>query len=378
MSATESKASLRTGTKDRLQSLDTLRGFDMAMLLGGGGIIVALANLTGWNWLEVLGTQAHHHVEWEGFRFYDMIFPLFMFISGVAIPYAVNSKVEKGVAKSLLLKKIFIRLLALIGFGIIYNGATESGFTNLRYVSVLSQIGFGYFFAALISLYSKSVKGPAYWLLGIMAGVAALQLFVPVPGFGAGTFEPASTINAWLDQRLVPGKLYDGSFDPEGVLCIVSAVSVTLMGTLAGHVIRNGSQSPTKKALYIFIAGVVALALAYGLKPVYPVIKKMWTVTYVLMAGGYSALLLSLFYYVIDVKGSKRWTLFFRVFGMNSITIYMGTRIIDFHGISSFFLNWTSIHINEQWGALFIAIGVVVLEWALLLYLYRNKIFLRV
>jgi len=378
MSEKNAAAPLRTGTKERLLSLDTLRGFDMAMLVGGGGIIVALANLTGWNWMEVLATQAHRHVEWEGFRFYDMIFPLFMFISGVAIPYAINSKLEKGVAKSLLLKKIFIRLLALIALGIIYNGATSRGFTNVRYVGVLAQIGFGYFFAALISLYSKSIKGSLYWMLGIMAGIAALQLFFPVPGFGAGTFEPATTINAWLDQHLIPGSIHDNVFDPEGVLCIVSAISVTLMGTLAGYVIRSWNQTPSKKALYIALAGVVALALAYGLKPVYPVIKKMWTVTYVLMAGGYSALLLSLFYYVIDVKGSKNWTLFFRVFGMNSITIYMGARIIDFHDISRFFLNWTSIHINEQWGALFIAIGVLVLQWGMLLFLYRRKIFLRV
>lgn len=378
MEATETTKSTRTGTKERLLSLDTLRGFDMAMLVGGGGIIVALANLTGWNWMEVLATQTHHHVEWEGFHFYDMIFPLFMFISGVAIPYAINSKLEKGVAKSLLLKKIFIRLLVLIAFGIIYNGASSRGFTNLRYASVLSQIGFGYFFAALISIYSKSIKGSVYWMLGIMAGIAMLQLFVPVPGFGAGTFEPATTINAWLDQHLIPGRLNDDVFDPEGILCIVSAISVTLMGTLAGYVIRSWNQTPAKKALYIALAGVLALALAFGLRPVYPVIKKMWTVTYVLMAGGYSALLLSLFYYVIDVKGSKNWTLFFRVFGMNSITIYMGARIIDFHDISRFFLNWTSIHINEQWGALFIAIGVLLLQWGMLLFLYRRKIFLRV
>ena len=113
MSVTETKSPKRTETKERLLSLDTLRGFDMAMLLGGGAIIIALAELTGWNWMEALATQ-QHHVEWEGFRFYDLIFPLFMFISGVAIPYAINSKVEKGVAKSALLKKIFIRLLALI------------------------------------------------------------------------------------------------------------------------------------------------------------------------------------------------------------------------------------------------------------------------
>jgi predicted acyltransferase len=210
MPETKTPQFLRTAPKERLISLDTLRGFDMAMLLGIGGILIALAELTGWGWMEALATQ-QHHVEWEGFRFYDLIFPLFMFISGVAIPYAINSKIEKGVARSLLLRKIFIRLLALIGLGLLYNGALSRGFTNLRYASVLAQIGFGYFFAALICLYTRSMRARIFWLLGIMGAVAVLQLFVPVPGYGAGTFEAGTSINAWLDQRLIPGRLYGGS-----------------------------------------------------------------------------------------------------------------------------------------------------------------------
>ncbi len=371
------KDSLRTQTKERLQSLDTLRGFDMVMLMGGGWIIITLAQATGWSWLEALAVQ-QEHVDWKGFRFYDLIFPLFMFISGVAIPLAIKSKLEKGVAKLLLLKKILIRLVALVALGILYNGATESGFVNMRVASVLAQIGFGYFFAALITLYSKSIKGNIFWLLGILAGVASLQLFVPVPGYGAGTFEPASTINAWLDQKLLPGRLYDKVFDPEGILCIISAVSITLLGTLGGFLIRSKSPKPSKKALYIAAAGVVMSAIAIGISPFYPIIKKMWTVPYVLLAAGISAMLLSLFYFIIDVKGSKRWTLFFRVFGMNSITIYMASRIIDFGNISHFFLNWFSIHVSENWGAVFIATGALMLEWALLYFLYKKGIFLRV
>lgn len=377
MPANKTKSPIRTQTKERLLSLDTLRGFDMAMLLGIGAIIIALAELTGWGWLETMATQ-QHHVEWEGFRFYDLIFPLFMFISGVAIPYAISSKVERGVAKSKLLKKIFYRLLALIALGILYNGATQRGFSNPRYVSVLSQIGFGYFFAALIFLYSRNIRGPIFWLLGIMGGVAILQLFVPVPGYGAGTFESASTINAWLDQRLIPGRLHGKVFDPEGVLCIVSAITITLMGGLSGYLLRKPGKASAKRALYIALAGAGAIALAQLLSPYYPIIKKMWTVSYVLKAAGVSALMLALFYYVIDVKGSKNWTLFFRVFGMNSITIYMGARIIDFWDISRFFLGWTSVHFSEKWGALFLAIGVLVIEWALLYFLYKRKIFLRV
>ena len=150
------------------------------------------------------------------------------------------------------------------------------------------------------------------------------------------------------------------------------------MGALAGYIIRSGKSAPSKKALYITLAGVGAIAISLALSPFYPIIKKMWTVSYVLMAAGVSALLLALFYYVIDVRGSNNWTLFFGVFGTNSITIYMGSRIIDFHDISHFFLNWTSVHINEQWGTLFIDIGVLVLQWGLMLFLYKKKIFLRV
>ena len=136
-------------TKERLNSLDTLRGFDMLWIIGGGALIEALAKVTEWNWMEALANQMHH-VSWEGFRFFDLIFPLFMFISGVAIPFALTSRLEKGTSKTSLHKKVFIRMILLILLGFIYNGALKNGFSNMRYPSVLSQIGIAYFFAALI------------------------------------------------------------------------------------------------------------------------------------------------------------------------------------------------------------------------------------
>jgi predicted acyltransferase len=377
MEATKLRGAPRTTAKERLQSLDTLRGFDMAMLVGGCGIIIALADATGWGWMETLEKQMHH-VSWEGFRFYDLIFPLFMFISGVAIPYAINSKIERGVARSLLFRKILIRLVALVVFGLLYNGALRKGFTDLRYASVLAQIGFGYFFAALIFLYTRHFKRVVFWLLGIMAGVAVLQLFVPVPEYGAGTFEKATSINAWLDRMLIPGKLHNGMFDPEGVLCIVSAVTVTLLGGVAGYVLRSVQITMQKKALFIALGGAFLVVLALALSPVYPIIKRMWTVPYVMLSGGISAMMLALFYFFIDIKGYKSWTLFFRVFGMNSITIYMANKILDFESISAFFLGWTSVHFSEKWGAVLIACGILTLQWALLYFLYKRKIFLRV
>ena len=196
---------LNSDTKERLFSLDTLRGFDMLWIIGGGSLLGALAKATGWGWVEVLAEQMHH-VPWEGFRFEDLIFPLFMFISGVAIPFALISKLEKGVGKPELLKKVFKRMVLLVIFGLIYNGALKNGFSDLRYLSVLSQIGIGYFFASVIVLYTKSIKARIFWLIGIMAGITILQLFTPVPGFGAGVITPEGSINAWIDQTFLPGK----------------------------------------------------------------------------------------------------------------------------------------------------------------------------
>ena len=211
-----------------------------------------------------------------------------------------------------------------------------------------------------------------------MLAVTSLQLFVPVPGYGPGAFEEAGTINAWLDQLLLPGRLHYEVYDPEGILCMVSAVAVTLMGGLAGYVIRSSPFSMRKKALWVAGGGLAALVLALALSPFYPVIKKIWTVSYVLLSGGISTILLSMFYFVSDILKIRKWTPFFVVFGMNAITIYLGDRILDFGSISGFFLGWTRIHINELWGEVFVAIGILTLQSALLYFLYRKRIILRV
>lgn len=355
----------------RLLSLDTLRGLDMALLVGVEKILERFTEATDWKWVEILEGQ-FHHVKWEGFRFYDLIFPLFMFISGVAIPYAIHSKLEKKIEKSVLFKKIFRRLVVLVLFGIIYNKALRDGFIDVRYTSVLAQIGFGYFFAALIFLYTKKISRTIYWLLGIMAGVTILHIFVPVPGYGAGTFEKKTTINAWIDQIILGGS------DPEGILCMVSAIAITLMGALAGYLIRSVEVTQLKKTHYLLISGTILIVVSLLISPFYPIIKKMWTVTFIMLTGGISAILLAIFYYIIDVKMYRNWTLFFRVFGMNSILIYMGSKFLNFRGTSDFFLGWTKVHISEEWGLVFIAIGAFALQWALLHFLYKKEVFLRV
>lgn len=363
---------------ERLESLDALRGFDMFWIVGGGALIVALANATQWEWLKIVADQMEH-VPWQGFHFEDLIFPMFMFISGVAIPFAISSKVEQGAKRKPIFRKILRRTIILIVFGILYNGALQRGFTNLRYASVLGQIGIGYFFAATVFLYTRSFKTRLSWLLGILFFIAILQLWVPVPGYGAGVLDKVGGMNAWLDRMFLPGRLYGETFDPEGLLCCISAITVTLMGGLAGSFLRESERTGKDKAGFLVLSGAIGVVFALLLSTFYPIIKAAWTVPFNILTAGISTMLLSLFYYTIDVltwewRIVKYKVLFFKVIGMNSITIYMGTRIIDFGDISKFFTGWLAAPLGE-WIVIF---GAIVLEWLLLYFLYRRKIFLRV
>ena len=370
---------------DRLASLDVLRGFDMLWIIGGGSLIVGLAKVLDWGWLNVVAEQMEH-VDWNGFHFEDLIFPLFMFISGVAIPYAISSKIEKGTDKSSLFRKAAKRGIILILLGILYNGALRRPFefSNVRIPSVLGQIGFAYFFAATIVIYTKNIKSRILWLIGLLVSIAILQLAVPVPGQAAGLLDPVNGINAYLDRLLIPGRLHGKTFDPEGLLCSISAISVTLMGTLAGGILRDGKPASARKAYILATTGACLLVVALSLSTFYPIIKKAWTVPFDLLAAGISFMLLSLFYFSIDVKdwtspsrnrgiGAKK-AFFFKVIGMNSITIYLTCAIFDFRDASTFFLGF----LDPVLGGWIIVLGAIILEWLYLDFLYKKNIFLKV
>jgi predicted acyltransferase len=367
---------------DRLASLDVLRGFDMFWIIGGGSLIVALSKALDWGWLNVVAEQMSH-VRWEGFHFEDLIFPLFMFISGVAIPYAITARIEKGADKTALLKKAAKRGILLIILGILYNGALQKGFSTMRIPSVLGQIGIAYFFAATIVIFTNSMKSRVFWLTGILGSIAVLQLLVPVPGAGAGMLDPVNGINAYLDRLLIPGRLHGTTFDPEGLLCSISAISVTLMGALAGGILRDGNPASTKKVKILALVGASLIIAALLLSTFYPIIKAAWTVPFNLLTSGISCMLLSLFYLFIDVKPwANEWgwgigsykLFFFKVIGMNSITIYMASRIFDFRDAAAFFVGF----LEPALGNWIIILGGITLEWLFLHFLYQKKVFLKV
>ena len=367
------KKPLRTEPKKRLYSLDALRGFDMFWITGGGLLAITISKMTGLDWLE---TQMHH-VKWEGFRFQDLIFPLFMFISGVAIPFAIRSRIEKNIPPRKLIRKAFIRLVTLIVLGILYNGTFKNGFADGRIASVLGQIGIAYFFASLISVYFKSLQSLFIWLAAILTAIGIIQLLIPVPGIGAGVLTPEGCINGYIDRLLLPGRLYGKVFDPEGILCSISATGITLMGTLAGTILRKREKTDLQKVGWLFSAGVISVLLALLFSTFYPVIKSCWTSTFNLLAGGISFLLMSLFYLVIDHWGFKWWAFYFRVIGMNSIFVYLFTRIVDVKAITTFFLGWI-INNTGAAGELILLAGNLAIIWLLLYYMYKKNIFFRV
>ncbi len=379
--------SLLKAEKNRLLSLDALRGFDMLWITGGGAIIASLAELTGARWLEALSVQMTH-VTWIGFRFYDLIFPLFMFIAGVAIPFSVKSSLSKGIIRSRLVWKVFRRMIVLILLGMLYNGVFRDGFANARYASVLGQIGIAYFCASLVYIFSGSYRTIIIWLAGILAGISVLQLFVPVPGVGAGVLTPEGHINGYIDRMLLPGRLaygpegmlgggQHGIYDAIGWLSIVSAIGITLMGTVAGRILQSRGFSEYGKAGILAATGAALIAAGLLLSPVYPVIKACWTTTYNLLAGGISFVLMSLFYLVIDVWKVKRWSFFFRVIGMNSIFVYLFVRIVPAGTTAGYFTGWITEPLGNA-AALAEDCVFLLAVWLLLYYLYRKGIFIRV
>ena len=371
--------------KGRLLSLDALRGFDMLWITGGGAFITTLATVTDAGWVHTLADQMDH-VVWNGFHFYDLIFPLFMFISGVAIPYSVKSALAKNPSKGKLILKTFRRMIVLIILGILYNGVFRNGFENARYASVLGQIGIAYFFASLIYILSGSVRATIYWIAGILAGVSVMQLFVPVPGIGAGVFTPEGCINGYIDRLYLPGRLSygpegmisgNGIYDALGILSVFSAIGITLMGIVGGKILQEKGFSEYKKTAILALIGVCMIPVGVILSPVYPVIKVCWTTTYNFVAGGISFLLIALFYLVIDVWDYRKWSFFFRIIGMNSIFIYLFVRVVPVGNVVSYFTGWITKPMGDA-GNVVAVLFVIAAEWLLLWYMYKKEIFVKV
>lgn len=360
----------------RLLSLDALRGFDMLWIIGAETIVHLLAKLLQTPWLDHWAQQLSH-VKWEGVRAYDLIFPLFMFLSGVAIPLSLGSRLDRGDSKLQMSRKILTRVVMLVLLGFIYNGLLAND-GKPRLPSVLGQIGIAWGIAAWLFLIVRGTWQRVACIAGVIGAITILQLLVPVPGIGAGVLTKEGAINAWLDRLILPGKLHGGMFDPEGLLCIFSASSLTLAGALAGTPLRKPENANWRMAGWFLLAGAAMIGagcLTWSLG--YPPIKALWTGTFDLLAIGISLMVFGVFFGVIDVFKWQAWSLPLRVVGMNALTIYLVVRFFSFLNASGLLLGRLAKSCGEA-GPVILACGVLILEWLFLWFLYRRKIFLRV
>ena len=366
-----------TAAPQRLYSLDALRGFDMFWIMGAEEIVHTMSKATGSSFWQGFSTQLTHP-DWNGFHFYDLIFPLFLFMAGVATPYSVGRELEKGTSRNKLLLRVIKRGLILVLLGIVANnGLGIKPVSEIRFPSVLGRIGLAYMFANIIYLYTKE-RAQMIWFGALIIGYWLLLKFTSAPGFPPGDLTMEGNFASYVDRLLVPGHLYLGIHDPEGLMSTIPAISTGLLGILAGNLLKNKPYSELQKVIRLAVTGIIFLLLAQLWNLDFPINKNLWTSSFVLNVGGYSLLLLSIFYYIIDVLGYKKWALFFRVIGMNSILIYMSGHFIDWDFTTTSLLGWLGQLVGTPYNAVVMAICYVMVEWAFLYFLYRKKVFLRV
>lgn len=361
-------------TSSRLLSLDALRGFDMFWIAGAEEIVHALHKISDAGLPRLLASQMDHK-KWAGFAFYDLIFPMFVFIVGVSIVFSLGKQIEKE-GKAGAMRRIFTRALLLYLLGIFCYGGLSTPVEGIRLLGVLQRIALAYLFASLIFCYFKT-KGRIIICASLLLGYWALMTFVPVPGVGAGNFDEGTNLANYIDSQYLPWRKWDGNYDPEGLLSTMTAIASCLLGVFAGTWLKSAAPA-NKKAAYLFGAGIVLASLGWLWHLQFPVVKKIWTSSFVLVAGGYSCMFLATFYQVIDVWKIQKWAQPFVWIGTNAITIYLAHALIDFNKIASRLVGGENHPIFGSYQALVVTIAVSLLTFIFCRFLYQRKIFLRV
>ena len=317
----------------RLMSVDALRGFDMFWILGADSFVYALHELSKNAPTKFLAEQLDH-AEWEGFRFYDLIFPLFVFLMGVSTVFSLTKIIETE-GRAAAVKRVLKRGVLLFIVALIYSGGFTNPWPDMRLMGVLNRIAICYTVGGLLFIFCRT-HALITVAAALLIGYWALLNFVPFPDVRptpGGTavitkeagFKNVSQLNMastnllhgsyiqgvnlvnYLDQKYLPGRKYDGTYDPEGLLSNMPAIVTGLLGIFAGLLIKNKFVPDGKKVVWLLGAGAVGVALGFLWGMEFPVIKKLWTSSYVLVAGGYSAMLFGAFYWIVDVKQWRTW-----------------------------------------------------------------------
>jgi predicted acyltransferase len=440
-------------TTPRLMSVDALRGFDMFWIIGADALVYALKRIADglqgqatpdngsllYRFIKLLAEQLDH-CAWAGFHFYDMIFPLFVFIMGVSLVFSLTKQLQKG-GRADALKRLSRRFILLFIVALLYSGGFSNPWPDIRLLGVLNRIALCYLFGALIFIFFKP-RAIAAIAVALLVGYWAMMNFVPIrniqlesgklaeraaaagneklaaqfrqgkgvyeneggknfstiknsePMIAAremfnqttetttGKFDPGLNVANHFDFQYLPGKKWDVYWDPEGILSTLPAIVSCLLGVFAGLLLRSADYCDKWKLIYLFSFGVAGVLLGFLWGMQFPVVKKIWSSSFVLVAGGYSAILLGAFYWIVDVKKWRGWCQPFVWMGMNSITIYLTSNAIGgFRGLAKRFVGgdvrtFFETHLKGG-GDLVIALAGLALAFWFVHFLYRRKIFLR-
>jgi len=356
----------------RLASLDALRGFDMFWIMGGAGIVTCLCKSLGFGgdcWLA----QQMKHVDWIGLAHHDTIFPLFLFLAGVSFPFSLASQQAKGRTSLQIHLKVLFRMCVLFLFGLSFGGFFQ-GNDHFRLMSVLGYIGISWGLAAFAFMHLKR-----QWQRGVLIALLLGGYWIVTRFFGVAPDAPAGTepysvlwnIPMYFDRMLWPNHMLIPNHEPESLFAVPTGVALALSGMCAGFVLRCECYSPKKRAGLLAIAA--GACLGFTLVSIYvlgdPMIKKIWTTSFVLAAATYSFAMLALFYWIIDVKGWNRWTVIFDPVGKNSILVYTLSMVGITWRIQKFFLP------DGSWGG---ALGTFLVTWCIARFCQKKGIFLKV
>jgi len=370
----------------RVASVDALRGFSMFWILGADSLARALDQMLSGKGAILsaiggfAGTQLTH-VPWEGARFYDLIFPMFIFVTGVSIVFSLTRLLEQE-SKAAAHWRVLRRSALLFALGIIAYGGISQTWADIRLGGVLQRIALCYLFASVLFL-NLSLRGLAAAFVSLLAGYWALMTFVPVPGIGAGSFAKDANLADWIDFYYMPGRLWEKTRDPEGLLSTLPAIGTCLLGVFAGLLLKDSRVEAHRKSLWLIAAGAAMMAAGWLWGLQFPVIKAIWTSSFVLVAGGFAALMLGLLHQLIDVWGRKRWAEVFIWIGVNAIGLYVFNMLVGFQSIAARLVGGDAARLADAYvtkgAGWFLGAAVsLALAIAAARFLYRRKIFLRV
>jgi predicted acyltransferase len=419
---TRAKSSASAPVMQRLMSVDALRGFDMFWIIGADSLVQALNRMTKNPVTEGLANQLEHAV-WQGFHFYDLIFPMFVFIMGVSTVFSL-SKIIQQHGRIEALQRVVRRSILLFIIALIYSGGVSTPWPDIRLLGVLNRIALCYFFGGLIFCFCKPRVMVAlavallmgYWAIMALVPIRDIRMahykadefprityadndvdkimadtgetdpakvFYGTTNLTVGKYEMGYNVSNHFDFMHLPGRKWDTYWDPEGILSTMPAIVTCLLGIFAGYLLKNTNVPEMKKVYYLVGFGVLSVCLGFLWGTQFPVVKKIWTSSYVLVAGGYSSILLGCFFLVVDVLKFRFWCQPFVWIGMNSITLYLtsnflgGFRKLGLRLAGGDVKAFFDAHVAQGFGDLMVsATGLLLVFW-FAHFLYRKKIFIR-